>query len=232
MLEVKQVKKEYHDISQKVTAVNVASLIINNGEQLVLVGPSGSGKTTLLHLISGLLTPTTGEIIVDNIMISAMPENWRDSWRAKAIGYVFQKLNLLSSLNVLENLLVSMSFANTIAKKERRQWAQQLLDQVNLSDKINKFPHQLSMGEQQRVAVVRAIINKPRIILADEPTASLDLDNGVLVLNLLRQFAKDSGSILLLSTHDRQIMSQFERIHYLEKSAQEVAESATSNSLA
>lgn len=232
MLEINQVRKEYRDVLQTITAVAVDHLMIQTGEQVALVGPSGSGKTTLLHLISGLLTPTAGEIKFNDIVLSSMPETWRDTWRAKAVGYVFQKLNLLPSLTVLDNLLVAMSFANVIPKKDQRQWASQLLDQVGLSDKLGKFPHQLSMGEQQRVAAARAIINKPSLILADEPTASLDQDNGLLVLDMLRQFAKESGSILVVSTHDRQIMNQFERICSLRKQSEEVIGSATSNRLA
>ena len=232
MLEVKQVRKEYHDVLQTVTAVAIDHLVIQNGEQVALVGPSGCGKTTLLHLISGLLTPTTGEIIFDDITVSAMPDVWRDTWRATAIGYVFQRLNLLSSLNILDNLLVAMSFAKTIPKREQRPWASQLLEQVSLSDKLSDFPHQLSMGEQQRVAVVRAIINKPRLILADEPTASLDQDNGLLVLEMLRRFAKQSNSSLLVSTHDPQIMSQFARIYSLKREPKGVDGNATCNSLA
>ncbi len=232
MLELNQVRKEYRDVLQTITAVAVEHLMMQTGEQIALVGPSGSGKTTLLHLISGLLTPTAGEIKFNGIVLSSMPETWRDTWRAKAVGYIFQKLNLLSSLTALENLLVAMSFANVIPKKEQRQWASQLLDQVGLSDKLGKFPHQLSMGEQQRVAAARAVINKPSLILADEPTASLDQDNGLLVLDMLRQFAKESGSTLVVSTHDRQIMNQFERICSLRKPSEEVIGSATSNRLA
>jgi len=232
MLEVNQVRKEYRDVDRAVTAVTVDSLIIQNGEQVALVGPSGCGKTTLLHLISGLLTPTTGEIKVDDITISAMKETWRDTWRATAVGYVFQRLNLLGSLSVLDNLLVAMSFARVIPKKEQRQWAHELLTQVKLSDKMGKFPHELSMGEQQRVAVARAVINKPRLMLADEPTASLDQDNAMLVLEMLRQFATLSGSILVVSTHDKQIMSQFERICFLRQESKGVIDSATCDSLA
>lgn len=105
-----------------------------------------------------------------------------------------------------------MSFANAIPQKRQRQWAHQMLEQVNLADRLTKFPHQLSMGEQQRVAVVRAVINKPKIILADEPTASLDHDNSLLVLDILRQFSGEFNSILLVSTHDRTIINQFKRI--------------------
>ena len=232
MLEVSQVRKEYYDVSLAITAVVVDKLIVQKGEQVALVGPSGCGKTTLLHLISGIMTPTTGEIKFNDIRISAMPDIWRDTWRATAVGYVFQKLNLLSSLNVLDNLRVAMSFANIIPKNEQHQWASHLLEQVNLSDKRGKFPHQLSMGEQQRVAVVRAVINKPSLILADEPTASLDEDNGLLVLDMLRQFAKKSNSILLVSTHDRRIINQFERTFSIRKEEKEVIGSATSNSMA
>ncbi len=232
MLEINQVRKEYRDVLQTITAVAVDHLRIATGEQIALVGPSGSGKTTLLHLISGLLIPTTGEIKFNEIILSSMPETWRDTWRAKAVGYVFQKLNLLPSLRVRDNLLVAMSFANVIPKKEQQQWAIQLLDQVGVSDKLDKFPHQLSMGEQQRVAAARAVVNKPSLILADEPTASLDQDNGLLVLDMLRQFAKESGSTLVVSTHDRQIMNQFERICFLRKPSEEVSGSATSNRLA
>jgi len=232
MLELNQVRKEYRDVLQTITAVAVDHLMIQAGEQVALVGPSGSGKTTLLHLISGLMTPTAGEIKFDGITISAMPETWRDTWRGTAVGYVFQRLNLLASLTVMDNLLVAMSFASAIPKKQQRQWAIQLLDQVKLSDKLNKFPYELSMGEQQRVAVARAVINKPRLILADEPTASLDQDNGLLVLDMLRQFAKEADSILLVSTHDQHIMRQFERTCSLRPGEKEVIGSAICDRLA
>ncbi len=232
MLELNQVRKEYRDGTQTVTAVAVDSLTIKAGEQLALVGPSGSGKTTLLHLISGLLTPTNGEIKFDNITVSSMPEAWRDSWRANMVGYVFQKLNLLASLSVLDNLLVAMSFANAISKKEQRQWAMQLLERVGLADRVSSLPYRLSMGEQQRVAVARAVVNRPRLILADEPTASLDQDNGLRALKLLCQLAEENNSILLVSTHDRQIMKQFERIFPLRQSKRQVIAGAAYSSLA
>lgn len=212
MLEVNHVRKEFRDGRQIITAVVVDSLIVETGEQLALVGPSGSGKTTLLHLLSGLLTPTSGEIKYDNIKMSAMPERWRDTWRSHTVGYVFQKLNLLNSLTILDNLLAAMSFADAIDKKDHLAWASHLLDQVGLADRRYSFPRQLSMGEQQRVAIARAVVNRPRLILADEPTASLDQANGQRVLALLRQLAKNSNSILLVSSHDSQIIDQFQRV--------------------
>lgn len=212
MLEVDHVRKEFRDGRQIITAVVVDSLIVETGEQLALVGPSGSGKTTLLHLLSGLLTPTSGEIKYDNIKMSAMPERWRDTWRSHTVGYVFQKLNLLNSLTILDNLLAAMSFADAIDKKDHLAWASHLLEQVGLADRRYSFPRQLSMGEQQRVAIARAVVNRPRLILADEPTASLDQANGQRVLALLRQLAKNSNSILLVSSHDSQIIDQFQRV--------------------
>lgn len=232
MLELNQVRKEYCDSSRKVTAVAVDSLVIEAGEQIALVGPSGSGKTTLLHLISGLLTPTSGEIIFDDLVVAAMPEAWRDAWRAKTIGYVFQKLNLLNSLSILDNLLIAMSFAQVIPQKEQRQRAKQLLAQVGLDNRLHSRPQQLSMGEQQRVAVARAVVNRPRIILADEPTASLDQENGLRALALLCQLAEEANSILLVSTHDAQIMKRFKRVFPLTQPERQVFTGAACNSLA
>lgn len=228
MLELNHVRKEFRDGRQTITAVVVDSLTVKAGEQLALVGPSGSGKTTLLHLLSGLLTPTSGEIKYNDMKISAMPERWRDTWRSNTVGYVFQKFNLLDSLNILDNLLAAMSFADAIPKKHQHSRACDLLEQVGLADRLNSFPHQLSMGEQQRVAIARAIVNRPRLILADEPTASLDQANGLRVLALLRQLANESNSILLVSTHDIQIIHQFQRVFSL----RQVSNNAAYNSLA
>ncbi|SMC74817.1 ABC transporter ATP-binding protein [Sporomusa malonica] len=232
MLELNQVRKDYRDQSQTVTAVVIDKLCVKAGAQLALVGPSGSGKTTLLHLISGLLTPTSGEIIFAGTNISGMSERWRDSWRATTVGYVFQRLNLLPSLNIVDNLLLPMSFAGVIPEQERRQWAIKLLGIVGLADRINSRPQRLSMGEQQRVAIARAIVNKPRLILADEPTASLDHDNSILVIELLRQLAQENNSILLVATHDRQVIDQFPQVYSLGRTEGKVNTGAVCGSLA
>ncbi|WP_371372797.1 ABC transporter ATP-binding protein [Sporomusa aerivorans] len=232
MLELASLSKKYRDGSQTVVAVAVERLTVKAGEQVALTGPSGSGKTTLLHLISGLLTPTSGEIKFDNIAVSAMPETWRDAWRAKHVGYVFQKLNLLAGLSVLDNLLVAMSFAGAVPKPDRRSWGKQLLAQVGLADRLNSLPHQLSTGEQQRVAIARAVANKPRLILADEPTASLDQANANKAMALLQQLAQESGSILLVATHDREIMSLLPRIIPLRQPEGQVTSYAADDCLA
>lgn len=215
MLTLTQVEKRYCDGSCTRIAVTVDNLSLAAGEQVALVGPSGSGKTTLLHLISGLLTPTAGTITFDNAVISGMPEAWRDTWRGKTVGYVFQKFNLLPSLDILSNLLVPMSFVDAIPKNRQQEWAIHLLDRVRLADKLNRYPNQLSMGEQQRVAVVRAVINKPSLLLADEPTASLDQENSLVVLELLQQLAREYNSILLAATHDKQVVNLFDRTYVL-----------------
>lgn len=232
MLEITRLRKEYRDGSQTVTAVTVDSLVLQAGEQVALTGPSGSGKTTLLHLVSGLLTPTSGEVRFAGTAVSAMPETGRDAWRAKTVGYVFQKLNLLAGLSVLENLLVAMSFAGTVPQPDRRRWASHLLAQVGLANRLDSRPHRLSTGEQQRVAIARAVVNKPRLILADEPTASLDQANALKALTLLRQLAAETNSILLVATHDRQIMSLLPRLYPLRQPERQVTGDAVSHSLA
>lgn len=226
MLELSHVRKDYRDGTKTITAVSITSLKIAAGEQLALAGPSGSGKTTLLHLISGLLTPTSGEIRFDGLVISGMPEPWRDAWRGSTVGYVFQKLNLLAGLTVLDNLLVAMNFSDAIPRRQRRQRAVDLLAAVGLADRLASRVQQLSMGEQQRVAIARAMANKPKLILADEPTASLDYDNSRLVLAMLKQLALEAGSILLLSTHDRQIIDSFNRVCRLERTERRPSDAA------
>ncbi|MDU4961785.1 MAG: ABC transporter ATP-binding protein [Sporomusaceae bacterium] len=232
MLEISQVRKDYRDGAKTITAVAINSLTIQAGEQVALAGPSGSGKTTLLHLISGLLTPSSGKIYFEGSVISAMPEPRRDAWRASTVGYVFQKLNLLTGLNVLDNLLLAMSFSGAIPRSRQRQRATDLLAAVGLADRVKSGVRQLSMGEQQRVAIARAVANRPKLILADEPTASLDADNSLAALTLLKQLAREAGSILLLSTHDRQVMNSFDRICRLERAERSVSRHAADGSLA
>lgn len=211
MLEIKQLRKEYRDQAQTVTAVQVEHFTLQPGEKVALTGPSGYGKTTLLHLISGLLTPTEGEIKLAGVTVSALPEARRDEWRAAHVGYVFQKFNLLGNLTVLENLLVAMLLAGTVPMAARKERALSLLAEVGLDGRGNQLPRQLSMGEQQRVAIVRAVVNSPSLILADEPTASLDQANGHRVLELLLRLADEVNSMLLVATHDPQVMALFSR---------------------
>src|SRR4051812_34341600 len=153
-----------------VEIVNVSAFALAPGEQLALRGESGSGKTTLLHLIAGILTPDHGTVTIDGAAMTALSEPRRDRLRAEKLGYVFQTFNLLQGYTVLENVVLGMSFG---AGADRKR-AQAMLERVGLAHRLNHFPRQLSTGQQQRVAVARALANHPRLVLADEPTGSLD----------------------------------------------------------
>lgn len=210
LLEIKNIFKKITEPSGEVITVSRAEqLMLDKGGQMLLTGPSGSGKTTLLHMIAGLLLPSGGEIYFDGVRIDNMPERQRDLWRARNIGYVFQKLNLIEALTAEENILLAGYFADAdMAALKKR--AAELLERVGLFNKKDVLPGKLSIGEQQRVAVVRAVINNPVLLLADEPTASLDAENSRVVLGLLRGLCSENGAALILSTHDESIKQQFD----------------------
>lgn len=210
LLEIKNIFKKITEPSGEVITVSRAEqLMLDKGGQMLLTGPSGSGKTTLLHMIAGLLSPSGGEIYFNGVRIDNMPERQRDLWRARNIGYVFQKLNLIEALTAEENILLAGYFADAdMAALKKR--AAELLERVGLFNKKDVLPGKLSIGEQQRVAVVRAVINNPVLLLADEPTASLDAENSRIVLGLLRGLCSENGAALILSTHDESIKQQFD----------------------
>lgn len=210
LLEIKNLGKTFHTPMGEVAAsISIPSLQLEQGEALLLDGPSGSGKTTLLHMISGLLSADSGSIYFAGEDVSKLPTAQRDVWRADNVGYIFQRLNLLDELNVLENILLPQCWRKEKNKQTLRQRALALLEQVGLTQKAACFPRELSIGEQQRVAVVRALVHKPKLLLADEPTASLDLENGKVVLGLLRQLCRENNVALLLSTHDEAVKASF-----------------------
>ena len=210
LLEIKNLAKTFHTPMGEIAAsIAIPSLQLEQGEALLLDGPSGSGKTTLLHMISGLLSADSGSIYFAGEDVSKLPTAQRDVWRADNVGYIFQRLNLLDELNVLENILLPQCWRKEKNKQTLRQRALALLEQVGLTQKAACFPRELSIGEQQRVAVVRALVHKPKLLLADEPTASLDLENGKVVLGLLRQLCRENNVALLLSTHDEAVKASF-----------------------
>lgn len=210
LLEIKNLGKTFHTPMGEIAAsISIPSLQLEQGEALLLDGPSGSGKTTVLHMISGLLSADSGSIYFAGEEVSKLPTAQRDVWRADNVGYIFQRLNLLDELNVLENILLPQCWRKPKNKQNMRQCALALLEQVGLTQKAACFPRELSIGEQQRVAVVRALVHKPKLLLADEPTASLDLENGKVVLGLLRQLCKENNVALLLSTHDEAVKATF-----------------------
>lgn len=169
-------------------------------------GESGLGKTTFLHLIAGILKPDTGRIIIAGQAMSDLSELERDRLRATTIGYIFQTFNLLQGYTCLENVLLGMSFGPGADKA----FAEMLLRRVGLGEHLKHRPRQLSIGQQQRVAVARALANKPKLVLADEPTGNLDHKNGLKSVALIREVCRENGAALLLVSHDREILSQFE----------------------
>jgi putative ABC transport system ATP-binding protein len=171
-----------------------------------LAGSSGSGKTTLLNLCAGLLTPTAGRIRVDGLEVSKLPQQLRDRMRADRIGYVFQSFNLIPALTALENILVAMSFCRRIPKNERRARAERLLERVGVAHRMRHRPAQLSHGEMQRVGIARAVANRPALILADEPTASLEPGLADSMIQLLLDVKEETGATLLVASHDPHVL--------------------------
>lgn len=186
---------------------------LQRGEQMVLLGRSGCGKTTLLHVIAGISTPDSGKVSFDGVDIARLSEAARDRFRAAKLGYVFQTFNLLPGFNALENVLLGMTFARGRRDTGR---ARHLLERVGLADRWDHTPLAMSVGEQQRVAVARALANRPALLLADEPTANIDPSNQQMIVDLIRDTCREEEISLLMVTHSREVASQFERVDRLE----------------
>jgi putative ABC transport system ATP-binding protein len=206
LLDISQLKKMFvaPDGSRHVV-VNVQSFSVAEAAQVALAGESGSGKTTFLNLIAGILKPDSGTVTIASCEMSALKEPARDRLRATTIGYIFQTFNLLQGYTCLENVLLGMSFG----PGADRPFAEALLKRVGLGDRLRHYPRQLSTGQQQRVAVARALANKPRLVLADEPTGNLDQKNARESLALIREACRENGAALLLVSHDREVLAQF-----------------------
>jgi ABC-type lipoprotein export system ATPase subunit len=188
--------------------VDVAAFELAAGQQLALRGESGSGKTTFLHLIAGILAADRGSIRLAGVDLTALSESRRDRARAQSIGYIFQTFNLLQGYSCLENVLLGMSFGPG-ADSAR---AVAMLERVGLGHRLHHYPRQLSTGQQQRVAVARALANRPKLVLADEPTGNLDHKNGREALALIRETCRENGAALLLVSHDPQVLAAFEEM--------------------
>lgn len=190
-----------------VEIVRVPRFELAAGEQRALRGESGSGKTTFLHLIAGILAADGGRAEIDGVDMAALPEAKRDRLRADKLGYIFQTFNLLQGYTVLENVLLGMSFG---PRGVDRAHAVEVLGRVGLSHRLGHFPRQLSTGQQQRVAVARALANRPKLVLADEPTGNLDRVSSKEALALIREVCRENGAALLLVSHDDGVLAQFE----------------------
>lgn len=200
--------KEYGKGDASVKAVNHVSLAIEKGEFLTVVGTSGSGKTTLLNLMGGLDYPDGGKVVIEGQDITGMKSDDLTIFRRKKIGFIFQNYNLISSLNIRENILLTIKLDN---KRADRDFLDTVVETLGLKDKLNRYPNQLSGGQQQRTAIARALISKPAIILADEPTGNLDTKTSREVLGLLSASCKKFGQTLVMITHNDEIAKLADR---------------------
>lgn len=179
---------------------------INTSEQWLLLGASGSGKTTLLHILTGILKPTNGEVVIDSTSIYKLGAKDLDQFRGRNIGIVFQRPHLIKSLTISENLTMAQSFANLKVDNNR---ISEVLESLDIVDKKNSYPNELSQGQLQRVSIARAVINKPALLIADEPTSSLDDHNATAVLNLLLSQSSLNEATLIVATHDNRVKQAF-----------------------
>lgn len=214
IVRLEDVNKIYRSNSHKSTGVKNISLGVPGGELLLLLGPSGSGKTTLLTLIAGLLEPTSGEVFLYNKNISEMKTRELQRLRAKRIGFIFQTFLLIDSLTALQNIDLVLRFAGR-DKKHIRTEALNLLKQFEIESLAYKSPPSLSQGEKQRVAVARAIANNADLILADEPTASLETNQGMVIIDLLHNYARQNNKCVIVASHDLRLKNYADRILYL-----------------
>jgi putative ABC transport system ATP-binding protein len=210
MIQITNVTKVHRRGETEVRALRGVSCEIAAGSFTFIVGPSGSGKSTLLYLIGALDEPTSGEIVVAGDRLSSLSSKKRDAYRREKVGFVFQSFNLLSNLNAIDNVLVP--YMPVGFSPEMRQRAIGLLQQVGLGDRLDHRPNQLSGGEQQRIAIARALLKRPALVLADEPTGELDSENGAEVFRYLRQLRAEHQTTVIVVTHDQSYRQPDDRV--------------------
>ena len=209
------IHKSFGSGRDRTPIVRGVSLTVAPGETVFLVGPSGSGKTTLLSILGCILTPDQGSVEVLGHDVTSMPREDVSAFRLRHLGYIFQTFNLFPTLSALDNVRIALAIRG-VPRPEARGRAAELLDRVGLSHRLRARPNKLSTGESQRVAIARALAGDPSVLLADEPTASLDAENGQAVMKMLSGLARDDGLTLLIVTHDNRIVSFADRILRLE----------------
>jgi len=209
LIELHHVSKAFSLTSGSFYALRDVSLSISGGQLVAITGKSGSGKSTLLNLIAGIDRPTEGSISINGLLVNKLSENELASWRGKNIGIVFQFFQLLPTLTILENVMLPMDFCDTYPRKERKDRAMDLLQQVNIQDQAEKFPSALSGGQQQRAAIARAIANDPPVIIADEPTGNLDSHTSAAIIELFSSFTRQ-GKTVIIVTHEKDFSAYFE----------------------
>ena len=212
ILSLKGVSKTYRVGGVEVHAVRDVDLTIERGDFAALVGPSGSGKSTLLHLLGCLDVPERGSIQIDQVETSRMNDAQQSELRSRRIGFVFQAFNLIPVLNVLENVELPLLILPEVTREERRQRVRDVVEAVGLYDHAMKLPDRLSGGQRQRVAIARALVTNPAIILADEPTANLDSETALRIVDLMAELNASRGATFLFSTHDERLMTRVKRL--------------------
>jgi putative ABC transport system ATP-binding protein len=210
LIRLKGVEKRFQSPSGSFMALSNINLEIEQGEFIAIVGKSGSGKSTLMNVITGIDTPSGGEIFVSGTAVHRLTEKQLALWRGKHVGVIFQFFQLLPTLSVAENVMLPMEFCNTFPVPRRRERALQLLDKVGIAEQADKLPSSLSGGQQQRAAIARALANNPSILVADEPTGNLDSTTSDQVLQLFGDLASE-GKTILMVTHERDVTKYVNR---------------------
>lgn len=211
LIQTKNLSKDFESGEKILHVVEDVSISINAGELTLIMGPSGCGKTTLLSLITGILTPTSGTVTINDTEITALPDAEKILFRRQHIGFIFQQFNLLPSLSTVENVMIPLIAAGVSLDVAESQ-ARDMLVQLDMRGNEDKTPRQLSGGEQQRIAIARALIHDPSILVCDEPTSSLDMGTGEKIMAILNEKAKKLGKCVIVVTHDHRIVSYGTRI--------------------
>lgn len=212
MLELKNLNKSYLEGNVKHSVLNDLNLQVANGEIIILFGKSGSGKSTLLNVISGIDVPDNGSVLIDGTDITTLSEKERTLVRRNKVGFIFQFFNLIPTLTVKENLLLPLELTGTNNTEDRINC---ILTEVGLANRANTYPDKLSGGEQQRIAIARALIHNPDIILADEPTGNLDYETGLQIVDLLDRVVKKKGKTMIMVTHSKDVIGLADKIYSL-----------------
>ena len=215
VVEARDIRKSFNEGRTEVTVLNGVSLSLQSGEVATLEGPSGSGKTTLLSILGCILTPSSGELVIAGAEIDPKKPKQLPEIRRRSIGFVFQQYNLFPALSALENVEYALNIKGIRGAQARRQ-AEAALEKVGLSDRLSFLPRDLSGGQKQRVAIARALGGDPKVLLADEPTANLDSQTGIQVLELFRKLAKEENRALLIVTHDPKVRTISDRVVRIE----------------
>ena len=211
LIELRDVTKSFPLASGTFQALKKVSISIPKGQLIAITGKSGSGKSTLLNIIAGIDKPTQGNVSINGVQVEKLSESALATWRGKNIGVVFQFFQLLPTLTILENVMLPMDFCNSYPKKERRERALALLEQVNIKEQADKLPSTLSGGQQQRAAIARALANDPPVIIADEPTGNLDSQTATSIFELFAALTR-SGKTVIIVTHEREFSSYFKNV--------------------